>query len=609
MGRFWPAALLLSPLLICLTVEAQRPGGGGRIPGARVPPGPSISQPSTSTGTLTAPVSHHNANEESKVEFRSQTVLVQVPVVVVDKQGKHIHGLSKDDFGVFEDNKGQKVAVFEELTSVAQRLLPAVAPANIFTNRLGTGNQPHSVIVFVLDSVNTPFLDQAYGRRELIRYLAHHIDPGQTFALITLGRRGAHVLHGLTQDPASLLQVLNKLGGEIPAMQEIDTDTQALAATSVLGNAPTGVPGVPMGVSLINSYLDLQDWVMNGEAELAKLQQDQAIESTMRGFLDVAWALSGIPGRKSVIWATGGFPFYIDSPGAVPGGYLSTLYERAMQMMNDAQISVYPIDVRGLVNTSPSADVAARLRPGPAASQQLLARNWLQGSTLDTLRDFADMTGGRAFYNTNDIAGSFQRAAADSASYYLLAYYLDTANRNPGWRKLKVKVNRKDAEVRTRNGFFVTNATVNWDLSRKLDIGFAMYSPFESTGIPMSVQWAGIAAPGIQADTGPDRKADKKKVSFVVRIDATDISLESNERHNLNLDLLAFAFIDKAKEPAAHFSQNFSMPISDEPKFREKGLGYSNALDLAPGKYTVRFVVRDNVSGRVGSVSAPVTIN
>ncbi len=603
MRRFCVIALAFV-VLFDLPMEGQRKGGrsqgfGGKSSNSATPP------TSSSTNTLTGPISHHNAYEESKVEFRSQTVLVQVPVVVVDKQGNHIHGLTKDDFGVFEDNKGQNIAVFEELTSVAQRLLPAVAPANIFTNRLGTGDQPHSVIVFVLDSVNTPFLDQAYGRRELIRYLAHHIDPGQTFALVSLGRHGAHVLHGLTQDPASLVQILNKLGGEIPAMQGVDTDTQALAATSVLGNAPTGVPGVPLG-SPINPYSDLQDWVVNGEAEIVKLQQDQAIESTMRGFLDVAWALSGIPGKKSVIWASGGFPFYIDSPGAVPGGYLSTLYERAMQMMNDAQVSVYPIDVRGLVNTSPSADATARLRSGPAASQQLIARNWLQGSTLDTLRDFAEMTGGRAFYNTNDIAGSFQRAAADSASYYLLAYYLDTANRNPGWRKLKVKVNRKDAEVRTRSGFFVTNATMNWDLSRKADLGFALYSPFESTGIPMSVQWAGVIALETDKSVSP-----KKKVNFSVRIDGNSVSLESGAKHNLNLDLVAVAFPEKGKEPAADFSQKFAMPLSEDqlPIMREQGLRYRNALDLAPGNYTVRFVVRDNISGRVGSVSAPVTVN
>jgi VWFA-related protein len=462
-------------------------------------------------------------------------VLVQVPVIVEDEQGNHVHGLAKEDFEVFEDSKPQKVSVFEEFIAAPNRVMPANTPANTFTNRFGAPDRPHSVIVFVLDSVNTPFLDQAYGRRELIRYLANNLDPDQTFALISLGRNRVRMLHGITQDPAALVQVLKKLGGEIPAMQGVDTDTQALAATSALGNAssaPTGSLLNPAG----GSYFDLEDWVMNGEAEIAKLQQDQAIESTMRGFLDVAWAVSGIPGRKAVIWATGGFPFYIDSPGAVPGGYLSTLYERAMQMMNDAEISVYPVDVRGLLNSSPAADATARLRSGLAASQQLVARNWLFGSTIDTLRDFADMTGGRAFYNTNDIANSFHRAAADSASYYLLSYYLDTNNRSPGWRTLKVRVHRKDTDVRARNGFFVTNATVNWELSRKIDLGFAMYSPFDSTGIPMSVQWTDTSVTNATPSEAEKQNAtsdNKKKLGFLVRIDGTGISLGSGAPHKL----------------------------------------------------------------------------
>jgi VWFA-related protein len=532
-------------------------------------------------------------------------VLVQVPVVVVDTQGNHVRGLSKDDFEVLENNKPQKIAVFKEFTSVNQRLLPEIGVPNTFTNGLGTADQPHSVTILVLDTINTPFLDQAYGRRELIHYLASNLDPGQTFALVILNSKGVCALHGFTEDPAVLVQALKKLNGELPVMEGTDIDTQALAATTSVGDI-----AVSSGNALSShAYTDLQDFVMRGDADIARLQQDRAIEATLRGFLDVSLGLSGIPGRKSLIWATGSFPFYLDSPGSVPGGYLSLLYERTMLAMNDAQISVYPVDVRGLVNTSPAADVSARLRVGSAASQQVAARNWLQGSTIDTLRDFAEMTGGKAFYNTNDLATSFHRAAADSASYYLVAYYLDTANRDPGWRKLRVKVHRKDVEVRSRNGFFVTNATVNPELSRKLDVSFAVNSPFESTGVPVSVEWTGISVPPAGAESEP--KSNTKKVGFLLRVAGTGISIESGAANRLNLDLLAFAFTGKGTEPIANIAQNFDVSLPDKqlPQLREHGVGYRNTLDLPPGKYMVRFVVRDNLNGRVGSVSAPVTVN
>ena len=154
----------------------------------------------------------------------------------------------------------------------------------------------------------------------------------------------------------------------------------------------------------------------------------------MNGFLGIAWSLSGVPGRKSLIWATGGFPFAMDSPSTVPGGYLSLLYERTMLALNDAQISVYPVDVRGLVSNSHCWLGESHQRPQRPRylRWQLTNRMWLNQAKIDTLNDFADMTGGKAFYNTNDLAGSFKRAADDASSYYLLSYYLDTRNNKSG---------------------------------------------------------------------------------------------------------------------------------------------------------------------------------
>jgi VWFA-related protein len=557
---------------------------------------------------------HPNANQESKVEFRSDTVLVQVPVVVVDKQGNHVSGLTKEDVEVLENGKAQKIATFEEFNTPNQLLTPNSAVPNTFSNSLGPAGSPHNITVVVFDTVNTPFLDQAYGRKELIRYLATSLDPGQSFAIVVLTSAGIRVLQAPTQDAATLLQAVNRLKGELSEMEDTDIAARAAAVADTAGDFPVGAA---IASPSQGAYAGLRNFVLNGDAGVARLQQDRAIEATMRGFLDISWALSGVSGRKSLIWATGSFPFYIDSPGAVPA-HLAILYERTMKALNDAQIAVYPVDVRGLVNTSPGA--STRGLQGSAPVRQFAARNWLQGSTIDTLRDFADMTGGRAFYNTNDIATSFHRATADSAAYYVVSYYLDTANRNPGWRKLQVKVNRKSVEIRSRNGFFVTNATVNPALSLKLDLEFAINSPFDCTGVPLSVQWTDpplvdTKSVSSNLDSNQDGtgagKIDKKKVGFLLRVPGNGVSIEPGTANHFNLDLLAYAFTGKQTETAASFAKNFegSFPDTQLPKFREKGFGYRQSLDLPPGKYTVRFVVRDNLSGRVGSISAPVTVN
>jgi hypothetical protein len=310
--------------------------------------------------------------------------------------------------------------------------------------------------------------------------------------------------------------------------------------------------------------------------------------------------LSGVPGRKSLIWATGGFPFSMDSPATVPGGYLSLLYERTMLALSEAEISVYPVDIRGLTNNSMFAEGGrSGSVSGSTASRQLTNRGWLQQSKFDTLNEFADMTGGKAFYNTNDLSGSFQRAADDGSSYYMLGYYLDTHNTKPGWRSLKVKTGRKDFEVRARSGFFVTNSTMNPLLSRNVDMSNALHSPVEGTGVPVTVQWLSVADAG-----------DKKKALFLAHMPAGSLSFDPAGRDQLNFDFAALAY-DKNGKEAGEASLSFTRPVPQDQlaSVRANGIDFRNALQLTPGKYTVRFVVRDNVTGKVGSVTAPLTVN
>jgi hypothetical protein len=268
-----------------------------------------------------------------------------------------------------------------------------------------------------------------------------------------------------------------------------------------------------------------------------------------------------------------------------------------MQALMEAQISIYPVDVRGLVNTSPIGDVSKSRMP---STRQINNRAWMQQSTIDSLNEFADMTGGKAFYNTNDLAGSFERAAADASSYYLVGYYLDTNNNRAGWRQLKVKLDKKDVEIRARKGFFVTNATLHAELTRNADMSYALTSPIEGTGVPVTVEWAGVSGEG-----------EKKRAAFVAHMPPNALSFDPAVPNKMDFDFAAVAFGGKDGKQAATSSINYSKAVPDAQlaSVRTNGVAFRNTLDLAPGKYTVRFVVRDNVTGKVGSVTAPLTVN
>ncbi len=574
---------------------AQRTGGarsgGGRSPGG---PGVTPNPHYQYTPFLTSPTVQH-ASDERAVEFKSETILVQVPVVVSDKSGNPVPGLSRTDFELLEGGKEQKISSFEEIETSRAPLTPVAVKAGVFSNAGAVGDAPRALTIIALDAINTPYLDQTYGRKQLLKYLAENVQPGQAIGLVSFTSKGVKVIHDLSSDPAELIQALKKVNGELPALEGVDIDTQAAAATGADLDLSSAF-GLPLGSTATN----LEDFVRRGDAAIARMQSDRAIEGTIKAFLEVAWSVRGVPGKKSLIWATGGFPFFMDTPSAVPGGYLSILYERAVQALNDSEISIYPVDVRGLVNFSPTTDASQRgARLGNSFTRSLTARSWLQTSTIDTLKDFAEMTGGRAFYNTNDLTTSFKRAADDATHYYLLTYYLDTKNTKAGWRTLKVKVNRPGTEVRARSGFFVTNATVNPNTSHQSDMAFALTSPFDSTGIPLTVRWRATSADG-----------DKKKVQFGLHVAPEGMTIEG-EHNEMDLEFAIIALTSKSGTAADSISQTLQGAAKPETlaKLRTEGLAYSNVLELPPGQYTVRFVVRDNPSGKIGSVSAPLTVN
>ena len=521
------------------------------------------------------------------IQFKSQTSLVQVPVVVTDRAGNHIQGLTKPDFKVLENGKPQNIASFEEVIPARSVVPSSTTPAGTFTNLTPDESKPRSLTVVVLDEVNTPFLNQAYARGQLIKYLANHLDSSQPLGLMVIGSKGLTVLSGLNSDPATLIAILKKASGKVSEMEQFSNDAQAIASA---GEPPNGLLG---GVSPGESPdTAVRKFILRTTAADATYSQARAIETTLRAFLSIAWSLSGVPGRKSLVWVTGSFPFYLDSFTAVPGdNTLRALYERTLKALNDAQISIYPLDARGLV-TDPnySGDTAGPPSAGDTSDS-------LRQSSLNSLKTFAEMTGGVAYYNTNDLASAFGRAVQDSSSYYLLSYYLDRRNNKPGWRRLQVEVSRKDAEVRARAGYLVTDVAVNPELTHKADVEFALLSPFESTGIPITEQWAGYVPDG-----------SKKKIGFVLHVPAEQLI---NEADSNRIDIEFVAQATNKGAAVGTVSQTIKGVIVPDTlaKLKTDGIVYRNSLSLSPGDYQVRFIVRDNLSGKIGSVIVPLIVN
>jgi VWFA-related protein len=533
----------------------------------------------------------------SEVKFTARTELVLIPTLVTDKSGNHISGLKKEDFRVLENGAEQKIATFEEITSDAQRLSRPRNP-NEFSNSLASGPSARRMTLIVLDLINTPFLDQAYARKDLLKYLTQSVDQREPTALYTLTRSGIHVIHDFATDPRVLVAALHRVKGDTSQMVDRPEDVEALTGSA----SPDGSAGVDPGA--VQSEADrLQTMMEDSELNFQSFQQRLAITYTLEGMQQVSQALAGFPGRKSLIWASGGFPFSVsdNTMQLAPAGRDSLvdvlpMYEHTWQLLNDAQIALYPVDVRGLqVSTTPSATIR---NPGRNYARNM---SWRRMDTQSTLQTFASMTGGRAYYNSNDLVKGFRDAVHDSAEYYMLGYYLDRSKTKTGWRKLAVKVKRDHVDVRARSGFFVTNATVDPADTRTSDISSALQSPLDYTSLALVVRWDKIE---------PSKEPGKKHVNYGMHLAPDATLINDAESNHFVLDFVALAKTPEGKTVDHPVGQQIEAHLTPEKlaALRQHGIAYSGALDLTPGEYTVRFVVRDDLSGRIGSVAAPLKV-
>ena len=221
--------------------------------------------------------------------------------------------------------------------------------------------------------------------------------------------------------------------------------------------------------------------------------------------------------------------------------------------------------------------------------------------TQSTLQTFASMTGGRAYYNSNDLAKGFRDAVSDSAEYYMLGYYLDRSKTKAGWRKLAVKVKRDHVEVRARSGFFVTNATVDPEDTRTSDIASALNSPLDYTSLPLVVRWDKVE---------PSKEPGKKRVIYGMHVTPDGVLINAAENNHFVFDFVALAKTPEGKTVDHPVGKQVEAHLGAEKLAagQQNGIFYNGALDLVPGEYTVRFVVRDDLSGRMGSVAATLKV-
>ena len=483
------------------------------------------------------------AAEQSPIPtIRVETREVVLDVVVTDEHGHFVTGLTRDDFTVLEDKVKQRLVAFQAPEGHA---MPADAPAVRSTADLQRiGNAP--VTVLVLDELNTSFADMAYARGALEKWLnAQPTRLPQPTVLLAASDEKFAVVHDYTDDRAALLAALH-----------------------------AHFPSYPYRLSKGGS-------VGPDSAERMAM--------SLGTLLQIAEASRGTVGRKNLIWVGVGFPrLLLDDVKGSKEEQIVAAAQRATDAMLRSRVTLSVIDPTAMANSTLDLNNPDQLSLNALTST--MAPTSASTSGYLNFNTFAPATGGRLYAGSNDVAGEIANAVDNGSHFYTLVYAPSSnSNEAASYRSIQVVMRDPKLTATTRTGYFeekpgAANEPVKPPATHDLafDLMNAALSSIAYNGVHPDVKRSGsewtLTLP--QRDLQPHRLADGNSMLEVtvmaVRFDA--------KNRPLGRDVYERAV------PAAGSDAVFHVPVGK----------------LERGTARIRLVVRDAVSGRVGTVDLPV---
>ncbi len=534
--------------------------------------------------------------------IRTEKKLVLVDVVVTDKKGDYVHGLTVKDFKVWEDKDEQNIETFSS----------EIDPASPVFNR------NHYLVLF-FDNSSMDFAEQAQARAAALKFLDKNTAPNRQIAVVNFS-------------------------GSLRIAQNFTSDAERLKQV---------VSGVKF--STVSSNSDAA-----GGAALSNAERDFGARTVLLGLRSLAKSLGTVPGRKTLIFLSGGFK--LDSE-------LRSELTAVVDVCNKANVAIYPIDVRGLVTAIPGVHGANT--GGPLKGAFLVKASYggspegmqhgggasggggtagagggkggtgttgttgmggtKSGGTLSPTRGttglnnnplnqprsivphlpdvsnqqevlyaLAQGTGGFVIVNTNDLLGGLDRIANEQNEYYVLGYSPVDDEEDGACHELKVKVDRGGTNVRSRTGYCST---------RPIDFlaGTAKGKELESRA-------AGSAPGSVSAKMQTAffyTAANTARVNVAMEIppDMLNFKKEKGKLH-AEMSLLGIAY-NPDGGVAAKFSDTLKMEFQNKKEveaFQESPLHYETQFDVASGKYTLKVVFSANGEG-FGKLESPLQVD
>ncbi len=525
------------------------------------------------------PGSAAQQKDSPQFTLSTSTEEILVNVTVRDKQGNFVKDLKTGDFTILEDGKPQQILSMDMENTDAMVAQDVQVPNLLGNLALGStpSTQPQAkpepisdtvfrdrrliVLFFDLSSMQPEEIDRA--SKSALDYIDHQMAPADLVAVVDLANT-LTVDEDFTSDRDELKDVINSFNSEAGNGFELGTD----------GSTDEGADN---GSAYVVD--DTESNIVNTDTRLIALQT-------------LAATLGGIQQKKSVIYFASGM--------TRTGVENQSALRAATAAANRANLSFYPVDARGLQAIVPGGDATKASQRGSAAytgRAMQSAYSSLSGSQ-ETLVTLASDTGGKAFLDNNDFKPAFTKVLDDTSMYYVLGYRSNNPARDGKYRRITVTVKRPDVKLDFRRGYYAASDfqhTAKEDREQQLQDQLA--SDLPSTDLP------------VYMSTGYFRMAETRyyvPVSLIVPGSVVPFT-KAGDQDKATIDVAGFVR-DKGRRPFGNVRATVKLAVDTSQDVKRKNVQYNTGFFLPPGTFHLKFVLRENQTGQVGSFETDVTV-
>jgi VWFA-related protein len=542
---------------------------------------------------------------------------VDVGIVAYDKKGHPVKDLKAEDFEVFDNGRKQDVRFFSQFTTGTPVAPPGdAAPGSTFSNHAAdpataaTTPSETGATILLIDESHIAWPDMSHARQEILRFLGT-LAPGERVGLYTMTGLGFRVLQEITTDHAALIAKLQKW------MPSAQSASQAQEEETRNRQSFDEVHNVSDLNSVNGNQIDVPDAQTPVDPQLLTMGSNPARASLII-LAGVARHLSAVTGHKNLVWVSSDnvFADWQNQQVGIDKGprQVDSFALHAQEAMNDAHVAVFPMDVSQLESAAITADVRTRNVELNQAAQEnatlgggSVPRIEAPGRiTAEMQQDLhpiqepivqvAQATGGRIIRRAGDLSAALAGVVEDGHAIYQVSFY-PHGPADDQYHTILVKLSGKHngLTLRYRTGYLFAKEPA----TLKDRFQQAVWRPRDVTEVSVSA-----AVTPLPPLTNPPANPS---ANVKIDIQAGDLGLQ--QQAGRWMDKLDIFFIqrDDAGLHAQVEGQTLGLRLrpSTYQNLLSAGVPFERFVQLRPGMASLRVLVVDENSGRMGSITIP----